>query len=259
MSNRTIIIGDVHGCLRELDQLLLQLKPGVDDHLVFIGDLIDRGPDSAGVVHRVQSLASHMNVDLVLGNHEEKLLRYLAHKQSGSDEWRNMRGTEEFDALLLQLSDLQLDFLTKAYWFIKLPETNHIAVHGGLPARIDLNGLDRLQWGFEKDLPKSFRLMNKLRYESPEGYFESLGSENGQSVYWANRYQGEWGAAIFGHHPFMQQQPCFFPNAVGIDTGCVYGGWLQGMVIQKDKTEFVGVKAFSTYCIKGNYGKQFNE
>ncbi|MFM7053332.1 MAG: metallophosphoesterase [Bacteroidota bacterium] len=255
---RTIIIGDVHGCLRELDELLLQLKPAADDHLVFIGDLIDRGPDSAGVVKRVHALETHCRLDLVLGNHEEKLLRYLSHKQAGSHEWRNMRGIDEFDGLLLQLSDNHLQFIANAHWFIKLPEINHIAVHGGLPAHLDLSGMERLPWGMEKNLTKTFRLMNKLRFESHQGHFEALGTENSQSVYWANRYNGHWGAAVFGHHPFMQPQPCIFPNAIGLDTGCVYGGWLSAMVISNEKTEFVGVKAFDTYSKKTEYGKQGN-
>ncbi|HEX8909086.1 MAG TPA: metallophosphoesterase, partial [Anaeromyxobacteraceae bacterium] len=57
MSVRTIVVGDVHGCLEELDELLrlVELRPGFD-RLVFVGDLLDRGPDSLGVVRRAREL-----------------------------------------------------------------------------------------------------------------------------------------------------------------------------------------------------------
>ena len=54
---RTIIIGDVHGMLRELESLLGRLQPTPGDTAVFVGDLVDKGPDSVGVVRRVRELA----------------------------------------------------------------------------------------------------------------------------------------------------------------------------------------------------------
>ena len=75
MSARTIFIGDVHGCLSELNVLLEKLAPvaGVD-HVVFIGDLVDKGPDSQGVVARASQLReSGVRVTLIMGNHEDKV------------------------------------------------------------------------------------------------------------------------------------------------------------------------------------------
>jgi bis(5'-nucleosyl)-tetraphosphatase (symmetrical) len=91
--------------------------------------------------------------------------------------------------------------------------------------------------------------MNKLRYESPQGDFLQRGTNDETSVYWADRYTGEWGRAVFGHHPFIQQTPRLFPHAVGLDTGCVYGGWLSAGVVQEGATTFVTVPAKEPYAI----------
>jgi serine/threonine protein phosphatase 1 len=66
------VIGDVHGCRRELDALLDRLSPAADDLVVFVGDLVRKGPDSAGVIERVRAMD---NAVTVRGNNEEKLLR----------------------------------------------------------------------------------------------------------------------------------------------------------------------------------------
>lgn len=81
---RVYAIGDIHGRLDLLDALLSQIdadhagRPPAERHIVFLGDLIDRGPDSAGVVERVRALcATDRNVHCLMGNHEEILLRAL--------------------------------------------------------------------------------------------------------------------------------------------------------------------------------------
>src|SRR5262245_18138820 len=75
MAGRTIVVGDVHGDLGALDHLLPRL-PALDarDTMVFLGDYVDRGPDSRGVIERVQSLAARgpMKVVTLRGNHEDK-------------------------------------------------------------------------------------------------------------------------------------------------------------------------------------------
>ncbi len=72
-----IAIGDVHGCALTMDSLLDKLNPGSDDHLVFIGDYIDRGPDSKGVIDRLIKLKDEVKCTFLRGNHEELLLGYL--------------------------------------------------------------------------------------------------------------------------------------------------------------------------------------
>src|SRR5690349_8000372 len=76
------IIGDIHGCLRELNELLKAVP--ADDPLVFVGDYIDRGPDSAGVVERV--LAEHRRSTFLCGNHESMMLAHFHSPQSAEGQ-----------------------------------------------------------------------------------------------------------------------------------------------------------------------------
>ena len=74
MSPRTLAIGDIHGCLAHLDALLQTIAPTADDHLVFLGDYVDRGPDSAGVLKRIIRLTQTHRVTALMGNHEQMML-----------------------------------------------------------------------------------------------------------------------------------------------------------------------------------------
>src|SRR4051812_12048852 len=67
---RSIFIGDVHGCARELGELLALLGPSADDALYFVGDLVARGPDSLAVLRLFREVRGKG----VLGNHEARLL-----------------------------------------------------------------------------------------------------------------------------------------------------------------------------------------
>jgi serine/threonine protein phosphatase 1 len=71
---RTIAIGDIHGCLDQLNALLAAIGPTSQDHLIFLGDYVDRGPDSAGVLNRVMGLSKELKVSAIMGNHEQMML-----------------------------------------------------------------------------------------------------------------------------------------------------------------------------------------
>ena len=75
---RTFAFGDIHGCLSLLNTLLATLKPTPDDTLIFLGDMIDRGPDSKGVIDRIIALEQYCNVIAIGGNHEEMMLGSLS-------------------------------------------------------------------------------------------------------------------------------------------------------------------------------------
>ena len=72
-----IAIGDIHGCAKTLDGLLRELELMAEDHLIFVGDYIDRGPDSKGVIDRMLVLKEKYSCTFLRGNHEELLLGYL--------------------------------------------------------------------------------------------------------------------------------------------------------------------------------------
>lgn len=91
-----IAIGDVHGCARSLDALMAELSPKDDDHLVFVGDYIDRGPDSKGVIDLVLELSDEVPCTFLRGNHEALMLDYF---DAGEFEmWRMNGGIETLES-----------------------------------------------------------------------------------------------------------------------------------------------------------------
>src|SRR5262249_48275007 len=82
MTGRTIAIGDIHGCPDALAALIDAVAPGRDDTIVTLGDYIDRGPNSRGVLDRLLRLAGQCRLVPLLGNHEEALLDALQEKDA---------------------------------------------------------------------------------------------------------------------------------------------------------------------------------
>ena len=74
MSNRVIAIGDIHGCLGQFDALLQSIAPTKEDQLILLGDDVDHGPESAGVLKRIISLSTTHDVVALMGNHEQMML-----------------------------------------------------------------------------------------------------------------------------------------------------------------------------------------
>ena len=92
MPGRTIAVGDIHGCSRALRALADAVDPRPEDVLVFLGDYIDRGPDSRGVLEQVMDLAERCIVVPLLGNHEEMLLAALSDREA-LRRWLSCGGT----------------------------------------------------------------------------------------------------------------------------------------------------------------------
>jgi serine/threonine protein phosphatase 1 len=94
---RTLAIGDIHGCSRALDRLLADLDPRPDDTVVTLGDYVDRGPDSRGVLDRLLDLGHRTRLVPLRGNHELMLL--TAHKL-GDDRylWLDCGGQATLDS-----------------------------------------------------------------------------------------------------------------------------------------------------------------
>jgi hypothetical protein len=246
---RHIIIGDIHGCIDELKLLIQKLELRQHDHLYFIGDLIDRGPDSASVVKYVRSLSEKYSVVLILGNHEEKFLRYLHNKAHDFSAMKNMKGLEEFEELEKKLDQSDINFINKAYINYNIPSEGVCLLHGGIPGnnKIDLS----VNHNYSRELlkvSKGTNLIIKTRFLDESGNFISLGEENENSVFWADKYDGRYGKVIFGHHAIVNERPKEFPHAINIDTGCVYGGSLSACVINLNSTiDYNSIKSNQKY------------
>lgn len=157
-SPRLIIIGDVHGQLKELEALLQKAEYSAErgDHVIFTGDMINKGPDSAGVV----ALAMQMGASGVRGNHEDKVL--LEHVQEAVDESSSSSAPEKQKreeaetskggnaalATARSLSPEQLEWLAKLPVVLRLgkiadqPSGEWVVVHAGLVPGVPLEDQD---------------------------------------------------------------------------------------------------------------------
>ncbi|MFB6273223.1 MAG: metallophosphoesterase family protein [Salinibacter sp.] len=115
-----IAIGDIHGCPKSLDALLNRLDPSPDDHLLFVGDYIDRGPDSKAVIDQLLDLRQDIPCTFLRGNHEAMMIEYL---DSGAFSlWRMNGGVSTLQSYLgsdseINIPDAHTEFVrdTKLY------------------------------------------------------------------------------------------------------------------------------------------------
>lgn len=252
---RHIIIGDVHGCSQELQALLDKVGLTKQDTLVFVGDLVDKGPDSIGVLRIVRKLRLQgHNVVYVLGNHEEKHLRWIRNEATAKETGRKNKMTPRPDMteITAQYDDVDRALLQTAVLFYE--GDDFLVVHAGVPANLSelnnhffrtLHGKRKKKWG---------RLL-RLRFEDPQGRMVRLGHETDADKYWAEKYDGRFGHVFFGHQAFLQDDPKYYDNATGLDLGCCYGNKLCAAVIDnsdpladlEDRTTFVTVDALEAY------------
>ena len=163
---RLFAIGDIHGCLHELDSLLTEINPTPQDTLITLGDVIDRGPDSKGVIQRLIALKKKTNLIMLRGNHEQLMLdarfdevSYISWMQNGGQEMLRSYGPS---ATLMEVPLEHLAFLERPPLFYHETPT-HILVHGGLDPHADLSMQvkDLMLWSrFANPLPhKSGKIM----------------------------------------------------------------------------------------------------
>lgn len=220
MERRTIIVGDIHGCLAEFDGLLA--KTGFDggpggggtDRLILVGDLINKGPDSLGVLARARGLGC----EVVLGNHEWNFIR-SADGVSGT-------GRASFERLR---GEMGASFGSWLGWLRALPtfieDEDFLVVHAGLaPGRH----------------PRDTEARILTRIRTWDGVGRRLHGKGDPP--WFDLYEGEK-LVVFGHWAALGLMER--PNAVCLDSGCVYGKRLSALVLPG--REVVQVEARRTY------------
>lgn len=240
--SRTLVIGDVHGCLWETRQLLRKLNVSGTDRVIFLGDLIDKGPRPVETVRFVRE----SGFECVLGNHEEKHLRWRRHegRRKLDPTYVNpVKRSSHQVAELEKLSPDEIEWLATRPTIIPFLWRSNVwlAVHAGIPAYApwqDVHPMDLVRTRF---LNIDGRDSGKIR-ETPG------------TIYWTQRWQGP-PSVVYGHHVHDLAEPRMetpAPNVhcLGIDTGCVYGGALTAGVFddQKDVFYTVCVKARRAYA-----------
>ncbi|GAA2769293.1 polynucleotide kinase-phosphatase [Streptomyces indiaensis] len=208
------IIGDIHGCSAELESLLAKLGyvDGVHPEgrtAVFVGDLVDRGPDSPGVLRRVMAMVKSGNALCVPGNHENKYGRYL--------RGRKVQHTHGLAETIEQMAGESEEFLAEVREFLD-GLVSHYVLDGG---RLVV---------CHAGLPEKYHGRTSGRVRSHALYGDTTGEtdEFGLPVRypWAEDYRGR-AAVVYGHTPVPEAT--WLNNTICLDTGAVFGGKLTAL------------------------------
>jgi protein phosphatase len=208
------IIGDVHGCASELEALLGKLGYVDGSHpdgrtAVFVGDLVDRGPDSPGVLRRVMAMVKSGNALCVPGNHENKYGRHL--------KGRKVQHTHGLAETVAQMAGESEEFVAEVREFIDSLVSHYVLDGGRLVV-------------CHAGLPEKYHGRTSGRVRSHALYGETTGEtdEFGLPVRypWAEDYRGR-AAVVYGHTPVPEAT--WLNNTICLDTGAVFGGKLTAL------------------------------
>lgn len=198
---RLLAVGDIHGCLDHLQRLMSRVEPTAADRVIFLGDYVDRGENSMGVLDYLIDFGRKFPKSVFLkGNHEAMFLDFLAGRNqwlflaNGGDttleSYREAEGIQIPKTHLEFLDKLDLYYATDDFIFV------HAGLRPGLP--VERQSETDLLWIRDEFLDSSY----------------------------------DWGrVVVFGHTPLPE--PLFKANKIGVDTGAVYGRVLSGCDVQK--------------------------
>lgn len=233
------IIGDIHGCLDELMELLAKLgyeirgdeqqiyrvTPPAGRKAVFVGDLVDRGPRIPEVLRLVRAMVESGAALCVPGNHDMKLVRKL--------KGRDVQITHGLAESLAQLDretaefrDSVLKFLDGLVSHYVFDDGRLVVVHAGLKEEMQGRG--------------SAKVRDFALYGETTGETDELGLP--VRVNWAAEYRGK-AMVVYGHTPVSESE--WLNRTINIDTGCVFGGRLTAL--RYPEKELVSIPARHTY------------
>jgi len=208
---RRFVIGDIHGCSKALRTLIEAIEPTAEDELIFLGDYIDRGPDSKDVVDQILQLKQRCQVKALRGNHEIMLVGVALHGLE-DEIWLENGGSTtvaSYGGKLDKIPESHLDFFQQLLAYYETDDA--IFVHAGYGHLAEMDDLDdtTLYW---KHLPFPLPLPHK----------------SGKRVF-------------LGHTPQAEGDILEREHLVCLDTYCFGGGYLtaydidSGAVIQADR------------------------
>jgi len=233
------IIGDVHGCCRELETLLEQLgcrrdekniyAPPAGRRLVFLGDLVDRGPDSVGALKIVLDLVETGRAFWLPGNHDDKFYRHLK-----GNRVRISHGLADTIQQLEALAEAERQALIEHYTRHYRRLVDHFILDDGKLA-VAHAGMKAEFQGRIGGRVRSFAL-----YGETTGEIDEFGLP--VRANWAADYHGK-ALVAYGHTPTPEAE--FIGNTINLDQGCVFGGKLSAL--RYPEREIVSVPALQTY------------
>ncbi|MGE5839801.1 MAG: metallophosphoesterase family protein [Deltaproteobacteria bacterium] len=211
-NRKTFIVGDIHGCLDMLKRLMgtIEWRPEAD-RLIFLGDFIDRGPQSKGVVdYVIETCSLSERVECLMGNHERILVDFMDGKDAN---------TFFINGGMATLNSYRSD--QHKYGGFLIPD-EHLSFFRSLKLVIELEDYYVVHAGFRPGVP--------IESQNPEDILWIR-----DSFIFSNYYFGK--RVIFGHTPFAQ--PLIMENKIGLDTGAVYGNRLTCLELPTLKFHFV--------------------
>jgi polynucleotide kinase-phosphatase len=238
------IIGDVHGCFDELQELLLKLGytiNRVDEteknfgfnviapqnrKVIFVGDLVDRGPDSPNVLRLVMSMVNSGVAYCVPGNHDLKLQKYLNGKQVQLKHGLEVT-VKQLESETVQFKSVVEKFLYSLISHYVFDNGKLVVAHAGLKEEMQGRGSGAV---------RSFCM-----YGETTGEVDEFGLPVRHN--WAKEYRGK-AKVVYGHTPVPEAE--WLNKTIDIDTGCVFGAKLTALRYPEE--ELVSVKAKMVYC-----------
>ncbi|GGL95869.1 polynucleotide kinase-phosphatase [Glutamicibacter protophormiae] len=234
------VIGDVHGCLEELVLLLAKLGYDIvrdrqgravdafhpNRRAVFVGDLVDRGPDSPGVLRLVMGMVAAGHALAVPGNHEDKLVRALRGAKVTLNHGLD-KTLEQLEAEGPEFKREVQDFCRSLVSHLVLDDGKLVVAHAGLIEKYHGRASQRV---------RAFALYGQVTGEV---------DEYGLPVRypWARDYRGD-AAVLYGHTPVTEV--AWINNTACLDTGCAFGGQLSAL--RYPEREVVAVEALAQYA-----------
>ena len=224
---KLLLIGDVHGCLDELNDLLDLVNRSYNQSQylpVFVGDMINKGPKNIETLQRIRQMEHFA----VRGNHDAAVLReaLMSQKHNKYEPSSRYQWTKNLVAE-------DIEYLKELPYTISIPSFNAIVVHAGLVPNVSLQ---------EQKIADMIVMRNVI--ETENGTLKSAElPDNGKP--WASQWNGPE-HVFFGHDARRKLQQ--YPFATGLDTGCVYGFDLTALLLHND-----GSKEFFTVPAKDLY------
>jgi serine/threonine protein phosphatase 1 len=216
MPERLIAIGDIHGCSAALEALLGAIKPGPGDTIVTLGDYVDRGPDSRGVIEKLVRLSAQTHLVSLLGNHDKMMLDAFENTSDAIDRGRLLSETEEWlmcggDATLASygtnspqgIPPAHFDFLSACPKYYETER--HIFIHANYAAELPL-----------EEQPDYLLLWESLRRHLPGPHY------SGKTV-------------VVGHTSQKTGEILDLDYLKCIDTWCYGEGWLTALNVFSGK------------------------
>lgn len=199
-----LVIGDIHGCLSAFETMMEVTAPGREDLVVTLGDYVDRGPDSRGVIEKLLALKESHRLVTLMGNHEIQMLRALETEEDRQRFLSEMCGGRDtlasYGGGFEDVPESHWEFMREAALYHELDD--HILVHAGVEADLPLDQQDRETFYYQR-------------------FFLQQPHQSGKRVICGHTIQGDL--------------PTNLGHAICLDTCAYGGGWLSALDLDSGK------------------------